>query len=72
MTTFYGVHHRSLQDQFVSREIADVLAAVIVRQTSTTRPRPSSSHDRSSSSAPSTPTAIRRWLTREVLQGSCA
>ena len=31
MTTFYGEHHRSLQDQFDSREIADVLAAVIVR-----------------------------------------
>ncbi len=31
MTTFYGDHHRSLQDQFDSREIADVLAAVIVR-----------------------------------------
>ena len=31
MTTFYGEQHRELQDQFDSREIADVLAAVIVR-----------------------------------------
>jgi predicted pyridoxine 5'-phosphate oxidase superfamily flavin-nucleotide-binding protein len=31
MTTFYGEQQRSLQDQFDSREIADVLAAVIVR-----------------------------------------
>ena len=31
MTTFYGEQHRRLQDQFDSREIADVLAAVIVR-----------------------------------------
>lgn len=31
MTTFYGEQHRTLQDQFDSRDIADVLAAVIVR-----------------------------------------
>jgi hypothetical protein len=31
MTTFYGQQHRSLQDQFDSCEIADVLAAVIAR-----------------------------------------
>lgn len=31
MTTFYGEQHRRLQDQFDSREIADVLAAAIVR-----------------------------------------
>jgi uncharacterized protein len=29
--TFYGDHHRKLQDQFDSRDIADVLEAVIVR-----------------------------------------
>jgi predicted pyridoxine 5'-phosphate oxidase superfamily flavin-nucleotide-binding protein len=31
MTTFYGEPHRALQDQFDSRTIADVLAAVIVQ-----------------------------------------
>lgn len=31
MTTFYGAQHRTLQDEFDSRHIADVLAAVIVR-----------------------------------------
>jgi predicted pyridoxine 5'-phosphate oxidase superfamily flavin-nucleotide-binding protein len=31
MNSFYGEQHRKLQDQFDSREIADVLAAVIVR-----------------------------------------
>jgi len=31
MTTFYGEQHRKLQDQFDSRDIADVLAAVIVK-----------------------------------------
>ena len=31
MTTFDGEEHRKLQDQFDSREIADVLAAAIVR-----------------------------------------
>ena len=31
MTTFYGEQQRTLQDQFDSRQIADVLAAVIVR-----------------------------------------
>jgi hypothetical protein len=31
MTTFYGEQHRKLQDQFDSRDIADVLAAVIVQ-----------------------------------------
>ena len=31
MTTFYGEQHRHLQDQFDSREIADVLEAAIVR-----------------------------------------
>jgi hypothetical protein len=31
MTTFYGEQHRRLQDQFDSHEIADVLAAAIVR-----------------------------------------
>jgi predicted pyridoxine 5'-phosphate oxidase superfamily flavin-nucleotide-binding protein len=31
MTMFYGERHRKLQDQFDSREIGDVLEAVIVR-----------------------------------------
>ncbi len=31
MTTLYGEQHRKLQDQFDSRQVADVLAAVIVR-----------------------------------------
>jgi uncharacterized protein len=31
MSSLYGEHHRELQDQFDSREIADVLAAVIIR-----------------------------------------
>ncbi len=31
MTTFYGDQHRQLQDQFDSRNVADVLAAAIVR-----------------------------------------
>ena len=31
MSSLYGERHRELQDQFDSREIADVLAAAIIR-----------------------------------------